>query len=375
MPDTDEGKKSMDTINLERIEEQIIAEQKNVKYDIREFTLEYYYDKYHKGLEKEDNELYVPEYQREFIWDEKRQSQFIESLILGLPVPLMFVAENESDGKLEIVDGSQRIRTIDAFMSNELKLKGLKKLPLLNGLTYNKLSNARQRMFKNISMRMIILGTATTSEIRQDVFERINTSAVSLLPMEIRRGVYRGKFTDLIIELASEPRFKKLCPQNKMMENRREEEEMVLRLFAFTDTFPSFKYKSYDLSNMGVADFLDRYIEDKNSNITDVEIKEKRQLFDQMVSFVEKHFPNQGFAKGANVIGVSKPYFEAIGIGAVLALKKDHNLINKTLDLSWTKIDKKHPNELSRLVADRYRTHTTSKLRERIEYAKQQYLK
>lgn len=375
MPDTDEGKKSMDTINLERIEEQIIAEQKNVKYDIREFTLEYYYDKYHKGLEKEDNELYVPEYQREFIWDEKRQSRFIESLILGLPVPLMFVAENESDGKLEIVDGSQRIRTIDAFMSNELKLKGLKKLPLLNGLTYNKLSNARQRMFKNISMRMIILGTATTSEIRQDVFERINTSAVSLLPMEIRRGVYRGKFTDLIIELASEPRFKKLCPQNKMMENRREEEEMVLRLFAFTDTFPSFKYKSYDLSNMGVADFLDRYIEDKNSNITDVEIKEKRQLFDQMVSFIEKHFPNQGFAKGANVIGVSKPYFEAIGIGAVLALKKDHNLINKTLDLSWTKIDKKHPNELSRLVADRYRTHTTSKLRERIEYAKQQYLK
>lgn len=365
----------MDTINLERIEEQIIAEQKNVKYDIREFTLEYYYDKYHKGLEKEDNELYVPEYQREFIWDEKRQSQFIESLILGLPVPLMFVAENESDGKLEIVDGSQRIRTIDAFMSNELKLKGLKKLPLLNGLTYNKLSNARQRMFKNISMRMIILGTATTSEIRQDVFERINTSAVSLLPMEIRRGVYRGKFTDLIIELASEPRFKKLCPQNKMMENRREEEEMVLRLFAFTDTFPSFKYKSYDLGNMGVADFLDRYIEDKNSNITDVEIKEKRQLFDQMVSFIEKHFPNQGFAKGANVIGVSKPYFEAIGIGAVLALKKDHNLINKTLDLSWTKIDKKHPNELSRLVADRYRTHTTSKLRERIEYAKQQYLK
>ena len=177
----------MDTTNLEQIEEQIIAEQKNVKYDIREFTLEYYYNKYHDGLEKEDNELYVPEYQREFIWDEKRQSQFIESLILGLPVPLMFVAENESDGKLEIVDGSQRIRTIDAFMSNELKLRGLKKLPLLNGLTYNKLSNARQRMFKNISMRMIILGTATTPEVRQDVFERINTSAVSLLPMEIRR--------------------------------------------------------------------------------------------------------------------------------------------------------------------------------------------
>ena len=159
------------------------------------------------------------------------------------------------------------------------------------------------------------------------------------------------------------------------MENRREEEEMVLRLFAFTDSFPTFKYKSFDLSNMGVADYLDQYINDKNLTINEDEILAKRHLFTQMVAFVEKNFPHQGFAKGPNVVGVSKPYFEAIGIGAALALRENPEIINKQLDLSWVKIDKKHPNELSRLVADRYRTHTVSKLKERIAYAKNQYLK
>ena len=83
--------------SIDEIESQIINEQKSVKFDIREFTMEYYYDKYSKDLVTEENELYVPDYQREFVWDETRQSQFIESLILGLPVPLLFVAENEYD--------------------------------------------------------------------------------------------------------------------------------------------------------------------------------------------------------------------------------------------------------------------------------------
>jgi len=80
------------------IEEQIDKEQKAVSYDIRELTIEYYVDKYLKGEEYDDNELYVPDYQREFIWEEKRQSRFIESLLLGLPVPFILVGEVYKDG-------------------------------------------------------------------------------------------------------------------------------------------------------------------------------------------------------------------------------------------------------------------------------------
>jgi uncharacterized protein with ParB-like and HNH nuclease domain len=115
----------MPVIDLEKVELQIENEKQNVSYDIREFTLEYYVDKYLKNEESGTNELFVPDYQREFIWDYKRQGRFIESVILGLPVPLFFVAEinegnDEFDGRLEIVDGSQRIRTLAAFVSNEL---------------------------------------------------------------------------------------------------------------------------------------------------------------------------------------------------------------------------------------------------------------
>ena len=123
-----EMKKQISDLKLAEIENQIEQDQKAVSYDIREFTIEYYVSKYLDGLDTEENELYVPDYQREFIWEEKRQSKFIESLMLGLPIPLVFVAEIEKDGRLEIVDGSQRIRTLAAFLNDDLELKGLEKL-------------------------------------------------------------------------------------------------------------------------------------------------------------------------------------------------------------------------------------------------------
>ena len=99
-------------INMD-LESQINEQRKTVDFDTREFTIEILVDKYEKNINKDQNELYVPDYQREFVWDDERQSKFIESLLLGLPIPLIFVAEG-SDGRLEIVDGSQRIRTLAA---------------------------------------------------------------------------------------------------------------------------------------------------------------------------------------------------------------------------------------------------------------------
>ena len=86
----------METLSDKRIsdiEEQIEQEKKSVSFDMRELTIEIYVSKYMQDLEKDDNELYVPEYQREFVWDDKHQSRYIESLLLGLPVPFIFAAE------------------------------------------------------------------------------------------------------------------------------------------------------------------------------------------------------------------------------------------------------------------------------------------
>lgn len=367
--------KEISEVKLVEIESQIEQEQKAVSYDIREFTIEYYVSKYLDGLDSEENELYVPDYQREFIWEEKRQSKFIESLMLGLPIPLVFVAEIEKDGRLEIVDGSQRIRTLAAFLSDDLELKGLEKLRALNGLYFSQLQKSRQRKFKNLSMRMIVLSSKATEDIRNEMFDRINTSSVPLLPMETRRGIYRGKFTDFIVELAKNQLFKELCPIVNYFEGRREEEELILRFFAFGEAFPDFKMYGMNLERDGVASFLDKYLEEKNKVVTtekSPELIQKKKDFLEMLAFVKRTFPNKGFAKVKNTKGISKPYFEAIAIGSYFAIKVKPEL--KVKDTSWSLINKNHPNDFQKMLSGRYHTHKPKKIRERIEYVKTQLL-
>ena len=115
-------------ISFDEAEAQIRENQKKVDFDVKEYTIEYYVDKYKKG------DFFIPEYQRDFVWDEKRQAKFIESVVLGLPIPFIFVAdvydrddkdEEGEEGNLEIVDGSQRIRTLTSFVDNNLELKCL----------------------------------------------------------------------------------------------------------------------------------------------------------------------------------------------------------------------------------------------------------
>lgn len=361
-------KKNLQNDEIIAIESQINEQRKYVAFDMREFTIELYVSKYLTDLDKGENEIFVPDYQREFVWDEKHQSRYIESLFLGLPVPFIFTAEIKSTGQLEIVDGSQRIRTMAAYLNDELELRGLEKLTYLNGTTFSQLSSARQRLFKNIAIRMVVLSADATEDIRKEMFDRINTSSVPLLPMETRRGIYRGKFTDFVIELAKDVRFKKLCPITKYLENRREEEELLLRFFAFTECYPHYK----NVESKGVAKYLDSYLESKNKSFTDMERKEKTNDFHLMVDFVSKVYPNQGFAKKAGITGISKPYFEAISVGAILALKENPKI--RTSVPPSLVVNKKIRNEFYDSIEGRYKTHTSSKIEKRITLAKNAFL-
>lgn len=338
-----------------------------VRYDIREFTVEHYVKKYLDKLDAEKNELYVPDYQREFVWDVKHQSRFIESLVLGLPIPLIFVAEN-ADGRLEIVDGSQRIRTIAAFAQGELTLSGLKKLTTLNGLRIDDLCASRQRKFNNTSMRMIVLSEMASDDVKNEMFDRLNTSGVALMPQEVRRGIYAGEFTKFVTEIADSKAFRELCPQFPYMENRREEEEMVLRFFAYTDTYPRFAFNDADIEKDGVARFLDKYLNWKNTQCSKAEYEEKRKRIQITLSKVKKLFPHRGFAKADGVVGVSKPYFEAIAVGICLALQQNPNA--KPQQMGWSVMDKNHQTPLFKTLLGRYKTHTRTRIRERIDLVK-----
>ncbi|CAH1201596.1 hypothetical protein PAECIP111893_01667 [Paenibacillus plantiphilus] len=348
--------------NLERIEKQINDERKTVDYDTREFTIEIWVQKYETGLEADKNEIYVPEYQREFVWDDEKQSKFIESLILGLPIPILFLAEN-SDGRLEIVDGSQRIRTLAAFLNNKIKLTDLQKLSYLNNLCFKDLDATRQRKFRNIAVRTIVLSEDTTDTVKNDMFERINRGSELLTRMESRKGIYWGQFSDFIFKVCGENEdFKKVAPVHESWIKRQEHEELILRFFALVDLYPN--YPDYQ----GIARTLDNYFIKKNNTFSDKEANDKTLIFTNMISFVEKHF-KYGFSKNSYQ-QVSRVYFEAISVGIALALKQRPNL-----KISENKINSIiNDSTFNNMISGKYKTHTPDRLLQRINYMKDSLL-
>lgn len=189
-------------------EDEIVSATKQVRFNVSEYTIEVLAKKLR------DNEIYVPEYQRNLTWKQAQKSKFIESVLVGLPIPFLFFWQAD-DGRLEIVDGSQRLRTIREFIDDELRLSELELLPRLNGFRYSDLDRSRQRRFENRSIRGIILDNDTTPVTRSEMFSRINTGGTNANEAEIRRGVLPGPLTDLIVKLAESPRFVRLTPLPK----------------------------------------------------------------------------------------------------------------------------------------------------------------
>lgn len=340
------------------VEEDIEKEQRNVHYDTKEYTIELIVQKYLKEIDKGKNEFFVPDYQREFVWDEQRQAKFIESLMIGLPIPYIFLAET-SDGRYEIVDGSQRIRTLTAFLNNELVLKGLEKLSSLNNFKYEDLDISRQRKFRNISLKIIVLSERTTEETKNDLFERINRGSDLLKDMEYRKGFYTGKFNDLITELSKDNLYIKMTPIAKWLINRQEREELLLRFFAFSEWYPNFSDKK------GISKQLDDYMKKMNEEYNDDIEKKLREKFYKTMKFVESCYPF-GFAKNEKTNQVARPYFEALSVGAYLALNENPKLDVENSDVEKLLTDK----EFVTSVSGRYQTHRAKSILKRINYVK-----
>lgn len=111
-------------------EEQIRALRKEIDYNTRDYSIDFLIQQFR------NDEFYIPdEYQRQYIWNDSDKNRFIESILLGLPIPLMFFSDTE-DGRCEIIDGAQRTQAMEEFMSGDLILSDLKKLTSLNGFSY-----------------------------------------------------------------------------------------------------------------------------------------------------------------------------------------------------------------------------------------------
>jgi hypothetical protein len=338
-------------VDFEVAEVQIREKQREVDFDTKEFTIEFLVEKFNKG------DIYVPDYQREFVWDKKRQSRLIESLLLGLPIPSIFLAdvyENvDREGELEIVDGSQRIRTLAAFVNNELQLSNLEVLTALNNKTFNDFARPRKNRFLNISLKTTVLSDKSDSDTRFLMFDRVNTGGDELRYMERRKGIYQGRFTDFIY---------KKCSKNELFRKltyftEKEAEELILRFFAYSD-----KYLEY--SDNSQADFLNDYLKSKNAEEFDESIYYDR--FVNMLNFIDLNFPNRGFLKSVDSQKTPRVRFEALSVGADIALRKKNNL--KKIDVSWADDD-----EFNKMVTGS-NTSAATKVKARVEYVKNKIL-
>lgn len=178
------------------------------------------------------------EYQRKYVWDPPKASRLIESLLLNVPIPVCYFAEDES-GAYEVIDGLQRLTTIRNFLDGAFALTGLSVLSELDNKYFKDLAPRDQRRLENRTIRCIVITEDSHPDIKFDVFERLNTGAAMLTAQELRNSVYRGALNDELKRIVADERFQKLLgsPTNKRMDS----EELVLRYFALTEGLEAYK--------------------------------------------------------------------------------------------------------------------------------------
>lgn len=271
----------------------------------------------------EADEIVVPpEYQRQFIWDETRQSQLVESVILGIPVPSLFMATN-TDASWEIVDGVQRLGTLAHFSGRTkllakiekaapLKITGLEKLSSLNSSNFEDLPKSLQLMFNTRPMRVTVLNDKSDQSVRFDLFERLNTGGISLTNQEIRNCVYRGTYNDDLKRLSGEQSFLNSIKIKPGDHKNGTLEEFALRFFAFLHNYVEFDHSVKEFLN----DFMERNTHKKVSN-------DDESIFKQTFSLISRQLPS-GIVRAQRVTPVN--LFEGITVGTALAIRTGKNV-------------------------------------------------
>lgn len=308
-------------MNIIKIQEQIDANRRSVAFDSYDITVKQMYDMILEGMID-----IAPEYQRHFKWDAGRQSSLIESLLLGIPIPSLFMATNP-DSSWDVIDGVQRLTTILNFIGEQqllekvnikhtpLKLTGLEKLDSMNGVEYQQLPKSMQFMLQTRPLRVTVLNDRSDFNVRYDLFERLNTGGITLHEQEIRNCIFIGEFNDLIKELARDETFRLMVKMTETAERNGSYEELVLRFFAYLEDRELFVHS--------VTDFLNKYMEKKTKSL-----KNKAQLkkiFHETFDALKTHLPD-GIVRGARKNITPIVLYEAISVGCALAIESGQPL-------------------------------------------------
>jgi hypothetical protein len=234
-----------------------------------------------------------PEYQRHYVWDNKKASLLVESILLNVPIPVIYVAE-DSDSKWNVVDGLQRLNSLKRFFDNEFKLRGLEVLNELNGLQFSALNPKAARVLRNGILRMILIFKESHPEIKYDIFMRLNRGAIKLNEQELRNCLYRGTLNDLLKELKCNKKFLAILGLDTA-HKRMEDEALILRYLALSESYDakSGEVKGYTGKLKGT---LNRFMDSKRK-ADETQRVNYRNRFNQTIDKVHSVFGTDAFRK------------------------------------------------------------------------------
>jgi len=189
------------------------------------------------GKYKREKLIVQPDFQRQFVWDSTKASRLIESALLGIPIPVIYISQ-QPDNKEYVIDGQQRLTSFFSFIDGkfpdgtDFKLTGLKVFRELNGERYGALGDTLQDIIRYFKVRTITFKKESDEDLKFEIFERLNTGSVSLNDRELRNCIYRGRFNVLLKELSRDADFTFLLGLKKP-DKRMKDMELVLRFAAF----------------------------------------------------------------------------------------------------------------------------------------------
>lgn len=284
--------------NLTSLQEK--AKERTVKTQSIEYDLETLVKKINKGIIKLD-----PDYQRRHRWDDKTSSRLIESLILNIPIPTIYISQDvdvdlETDeARYSVIDGQQRLTSMYNFLNNKYCLTGLETLDELNSCYHKDLPPFLIRRLEERTVKCLRIDSTLDTQVKIDIFERLNSGSVKLEPQELRNAVYMGNFNVLCKELAAEKDFRILLqidptsPESSNRVKKMEDVEVVLRFFTLIDE----NYLIYKKSKeKGFTNFLTDTMK-KYSNLSLLQIDILKNKFKVTMSIILRNFGHTAFAK------------------------------------------------------------------------------
>ena len=234
-----------------------------------------------------------PDFQRQYVWDSVKASKLIESAILQIPLPIIYLSE-EKDGREYVIDGQQRLTSFFSFVEGKFpddkpfKLTGLNVCSDLNGKKFSELTDEIQDKIRYYKIRAITFQKDSSEELKFEIFERLNTGSVQLNDQELRNCLYRGKLNQALREMAADADFMYLCGL-KAPDKRMRDVELVLR-------FCAFYHKTYLNYKAPIRSFLNSEAQEKQ-NISEKELQELKASFKNACQIVKSIFDKNAFKR------------------------------------------------------------------------------